>query len=90
VAEHSVNLLDRSQANLTGVSKVVTFDEKEIILESSMGFLVVSGNDLHITMLNLDEGKVELQGTVTSIEYNKAQGGDLKVKGRNIMNRLFK
>ena len=89
MAEHSVNLFNRSQANLTGISNVVTFDEKEIILESSMGFLVVSGGDLHITMLNLDEGNVELQGKVSCIEY-KAKGGDLKVKGKNIMNRLFK
>jgi len=40
-------------------------------------------------MLNLDEGKVALEGNVNSIEY-KAQGTDIKAKGKNILNRLLK
>lgn len=89
MTEHSVNLSNRNEVKLTGVVNVMTFDEEEVILESSMGFLAIEGAELHITMLNLDEGKVEIQGKVNNIAY-KPQGGDLKGKGKNVINRLFK
>jgi sporulation protein YabP len=74
---------------LTGVSNVLTFDEEEIILQTNMGGLLILGDNLHITMLNLDEGKVAIQGNIGSIEY-KAQGTDLKAKSKNVLSRLFK
>jgi sporulation protein YabP len=74
---------------LSGVNNVNTFDEEEIILETDLGFLYILGKELHINMLNLDEGKVALQGEINSLEY-KAQGTDIKAKGKNILNRLLK
>jgi sporulation protein YabP len=74
---------------LTGVSKVNTFDDEEIILETSMGYLNIVGQEMHISMLNLDEGRLMIEGSITGIEY-KAQGSDLKTKGKSILNRLIK
>jgi sporulation protein YabP len=89
MAEHSIYLSDRSMMELTGVDNVNTFDEQQIILETGMGYLYVIGEGLHITMLNLDQGKVNIQGRVTSLDY-KAQDADLKTKSKSIINRLFK
>ena len=89
MSDHSLLLVNRSKLNLTGINNVNTFDEDEILLETINGFLVVLGQGLHVTMLNLDEGKVTLEGTVTSMEY-KAQGTDIKAKSKNILTRLLK
>ncbi|MGI6452619.1 MAG: sporulation protein YabP [Syntrophomonadaceae bacterium] len=89
MSEHSFKLVNRSNLELAGVFNVVSFNEEEIILETSMGFLCIAGEDLHITMLNLEAGQVNLQGTVNSLSY-KAQGADIKTKSKNIINRLLK
>lgn len=89
MAQHSLQLVDRKNIELTGVASVNNFDEEQIILETSMGFLVIVGDSLHITMLNLEDGKVAIQGNVTSMEY-KALGADFKTKSKSLINRLFK
>ncbi len=89
MSEHSLKLNNRKSMELSGVNNVNTFDEEEIILETDLGFLYILGKELHINMLNLDEGKVALQGEINSLEY-KAQGTDIKAKGKNILNRLLK
>ncbi len=89
MAEHAIKLNDRSSMELTGVNNVNTFDEQEIILETILGHLFIMGENLHITMLNLEEGKVALEGVINSVEY-KSQGADLKAKSKNILSRLLK
>lgn len=89
MSEHSLNLSNRKNMELTGVNNVSTFDEEEIILETDLGFLYILGKELHINMLNLDEGRVDLQGEINSLEY-RAQGTDIKARGKNILNRLLK
>lgn len=89
MSEHSLLLKDRKTLEMTGVSNVNTFDEQEIILETVMGYLYVIGDQLHISMLNLDDGKVVVEGNITNIEY-KADGKDIKARGKNILTRLLK
>lgn len=89
MADHSLKLINRNQIELTGVVNVNNFDEQEIILETELGFLSIVGEQLHITLLNLDEGKVAVEGGVSSIVY-KNQGSNVKNRGRNILNRLLK
>lgn len=89
MAEHSMILTDRRYMELTGIKNVITFDEEEIILESSLGIIFIVGQNMHITMLNLDEGKVKIEGEVQSFQY-KPQGADIKTRSKNIINRLLK
>ncbi|MGI6413350.1 MAG: sporulation protein YabP [Syntrophomonadaceae bacterium] len=89
MSDHTIRLVNRKNMELTGINNVNTFDEQLILLETGMGLISISGQDLHITKLNLDEGKVDLEGSINSVEY-KAQGADVKTKGKNILNRLLK
>lgn len=89
MAEHTIKLVNRKNMELTGVNNVNTFDEQVILLETSMGLIAISGQELHITRLNLDEGRVDLEGNINCVEY-KAQGADVKSKGKSILNRLLK
>jgi len=89
MAEHFLKLSNRKSMELSGVSNVITFNEQEIVLETSLGLLFVNGEDLHITLLKLDEGKVAMEGSINSVMY-KAQGADMKSKGKNILGRLLK
>lgn len=89
MGDHSLTLVNRNNMQLSGIKNVNTFDEDEIVLETGLGYLCILGQGLHVSMLNLEEGKVALEGNVNSVEY-KAQGTDIKAKGKNILNRLLK
>lgn len=89
MGEHSLTMDDRQRLQLTGINNVIAFDEEEIVLETARGYLSINGADMHITMLNLDHGQVAIQGNINSLGY-KAQGTDLKSKGKNMLNRLLK
>jgi len=89
MSEHALVLLDRKTLEISGVENVNTFDEEEIILETVMGYLYVLGEQLHVSMLNLDQGKVVVEGNIINIEY-KREGKDIKSRGRNILSRLLK
>ncbi|MEN6327348.1 MAG: sporulation protein YabP [Syntrophomonas sp.] len=89
MAEHTLKLSNRKSMELNGVNNVINFDEEKIILQTAEGYLYIIGQELHITALNLDEGKVALEGNVDSIEY-KDLGSDIKARSKNILNRLLK
>jgi sporulation protein YabP len=89
MSEHTLFLLERQKLELSGVKNVNTFDEEEIILETIMGYLFVMGEELHVSMLNLEQGKVIVEGKINSIEY-KSESKDLKAKGKNVLSRLLK
>ena len=41
---HKVTLLGRRTCNLTGVNDVLSFDEREVILETEQGMLMMKGS----------------------------------------------
>ena len=51
---HKLILNNRRTCNLTGVNDVLSFDEREIILETEQGMLMIKGNELHVNRLTLD------------------------------------
>lgn len=89
MTEHSLSLANRQNMELSGVTNVITFDEAEIVLATTQGYLSINGTELHINMLNLDQGQLAIQGTVNNLAY-KPQGTDLKAKGKSMLNRLLK
>ena len=58
---HSIKIDAREKTLVTGVEDVDNFNESEINIITTAGYLTITGNDLHITRLNLDEG--QLMGT---------------------------
>lgn len=87
--KHQITVTDRKIFTLAGVQHVGSFDEKEIALDTNMGFLMLKGEDLHITQLNLDTGDLEVEGFIHSIAYIEGKSAN-KSRGRGIMNRLLK
>lgn len=89
MAEHKINLVDRKNLEANGIKNVVSFDEEQIILETNQGFLKIKGKDLHISMLDLEVGKLGVQGMIAGMEY-KADGSELKARSKNILQRILK
>lgn len=85
---HSVNLLERKTLVITGVKKIDNFDKMHFILDTTMGFMIIKGDELELIKLDTLSGNVTIKGTINSIEYIVE-----KVKKSNddsIFSRLFK
>lgn len=68
---HCLTLDDRRRAELTGVSEVLAFDENQVILLTECGEIAFSGENLHVTKLLLEEGKLTVEGKVDSVIYTQ-------------------
>ena len=55
---HTLQLSERKQLTMTGVSEVVSFDETVVVLQTSLGTLVVQGEQLQLKNLSQDGGPV--------------------------------
>ena len=65
----SISVTDRSSAMLTGVEEVISYDENNIVMLTAMGQLTLDGEGLNIVQLNLDEGKVSVEGRIDAFYY---------------------
>ena len=72
---HDLQLKERNRLTMTGVSEVVSFDENTVVLQTSLGTLVVQGRELQLKTLSLDGGQVAVDGTVTALTYEEPRSG---------------
>ncbi len=85
---HSISLLERKTLVITGVKKIENFDNHHFLLETTMGFLIVKGEDLELIKLDTLSGNVSIKGSIDSMDY--VLDNTKKNKEESILNRLFK
>ncbi|MBQ8580317.1 MAG: sporulation protein YabP [Oscillospiraceae bacterium] len=68
---HKLNLNERRQLTMTGVTEVVSFDESCVVLQTSLGLLVVQGQELQLKTLSLEGGQVAVDGHITALSYEE-------------------
>lgn len=86
--KHSLSLIEREKLILSGVREVFSFDEQLIEIETSRGYLDIRGSDLHIIKMNIDEGELAIEGTISEMTYHDSEG--IGKKKNSIMSKLFK
>lgn len=69
MAAHRLELEGRERLTVSGVEDVERFDETGIVMSTSAGMLVITGEDLHIGKLSLDGGELHVDGHIDSISY---------------------
>lgn len=66
---HKLMIENRQGGTVTGVSDVISFDEKDILLLTQSGKLSIKGEQLHVKRLNLEKGEVDIEGKIDSLLY---------------------
>jgi sporulation protein YabP len=89
-AGQEVHLTKREKLAASGVLQVVSFDAGEIVLETDSGILILKGEGMHITHLDLAAGDLVVEGLITGLEYTEERGKKIKARGKNILERLIK
>lgn len=85
---HTVNMVKRSNINISGVKKIENFNENEFLLETIMGYMTIKGHDLEIIKLDTYQGDVAIKGKIDSIIYSDI--ANKKNKEESIFSKLFK
>ena len=73
VTPHRLELMDRAHLTVSGVEDVECFDESGVIMTTSAGTLIVTGEGLHIGKLSLDGGELQVDGRVEALTYEEQQ-----------------
>ena len=68
---HKLCLNERRQLTMTGVTEVVSFDDTTVVLQTSLGTLIVQGKELQLKTLSLEGGQVEVDGSVSALAYEE-------------------
>lgn len=74
-AAHRLELVGRERLTVCGVEDVDRFDENSIVMSTSAGLLVVTGEELHIGKLSLDGGELYVDGRIDSVTYEEESPG---------------
>ncbi len=75
---HKVYLNARKSAVLSGVRDVLSFDAKEVYLETEQGVLLIQGDELHVNRLSLEKGEIDIDGRIDSFAYSDRGGNSEK------------
>lgn len=84
---HSISITERQNIQISGITKIDSFDNEEFLLETSAGPIGIKGKDLEIIKLDTYEGTIMIKGIVDAFSYFDT--GKSK-KENSIITKLFK
>lgn len=68
---HKLQLNERHQLTMTGVTEVVSFDDGTVVLQTALGTLIVQGQQLQLKTLSLEGGQVAVDGNISALIYEE-------------------
>lgn len=83
--KQNIIIEDRRLLSLSGVEQVDSFNDNTIVLSTVKGRLSIKGEELNVSKLNLDDGKVEIDGLINSLTYLSKEG-----EPKNLIGKIFK
>ncbi len=81
---HIVKMVDRKSIIISGIKRIINFDDKEFCLESNMGDIIIKGESLEMIKLDTIDGNVSIKGSIDSIIYTNAKNNE------SLITKLFK
>ena len=73
---------------ISGVEEVISFDDREVVLETSQGTLTIKGEGLKVSRLTVEQGEVDIGGRMDSFAYTESRGK--RAQGESLLSRLFR
>ncbi|GAA0781827.1 sporulation protein YabP [Hathewaya limosa] len=83
----NLTLQNRKKLQVSGVQEVISFNEEEIILSTSLGGLNIKGQNLKMNKLDVNNGELNITGTINSCIYRSNKRPEKK---DTILSRLFR
>lgn len=67
----TLTLENRERLIITGVERVESFNDENVVLATNKGKLNIKGCNLSISKLNVEEGKLTVNGIINSLIYSE-------------------
>lgn len=80
-SNHKIIITNRNNIAISGITKMISANETCITMLIKTTRLNISGNDLHIEKLDVENGFLEASGTIDSAKYSGNSG---------LIKRIFK
>ncbi|WP_297518798.1 sporulation protein YabP [uncultured Clostridium sp.] len=77
----SISLENRKKLLVTGVLEVISFDDQQINLNTTLGGLNITGENLKVNKLDVQNGDVVITGCIFTIIYCKKMKKKRKLFG---------
>ena len=84
VQKKTHSLCIKGETTVTGLTQVVSLEEKEVKLIVGERTLVLSGKDFFAEKLSVEDGVLVLKGEVEAVKYGS------KSEPKSLLKRLFK
>lgn len=85
---HHMMIRNRESLEITGVKKIESLNSEEFVLETILGYMTISGQNLEMINFSVEKGEILLSGYVTKVEYFDHQETSNAPKG--FFKKLFK
>src|SRR5699024_170898 len=85
--DHTLKVNNRKGVELTGVKEVDSFDNEEFLLETTLGYLIVRGQNLQLKNLDVNDGKVSIKGRIYELSYVDEEHQE---KAKGFFSKLFR
>lgn len=85
---HKVAVTNRRLCVISGVKDVLSFDVKEVLLETEQGMLQIKGEDLHVSRLTVERGELDIDGRIDSLVYSDP--GGMSGRKESLWERMFR
>ena len=85
---HGISISERKSIVVSGVKKIESFDNEEFLMETTLGYLVIKGEELEIIKLDTYQGNVSIKGKFDSLSY--IDSSVKKDKESSLFTKLFK
>ncbi len=83
---HTLQLQDRACLTIGGITDIDRFDEREIVVFTQLGELTVTGRDLHIRTISIENGDITVEGDIWGLLY----GDKDRQSPATFLGRLFR
>ena len=88
VVNHSVQITDRKNMLISGIKKLESFDNKEFFMSTTMGYMLIKGENLELLKLDTINGNISIKGIINSINY--LEDTNKKINKESMLTKLFK
>ena len=80
---HTLILENRGSLTVSGLTDIDRFDEREIVIFTEQGELSITGRELHIRSISIEQGDLTVEGEIWGLLYgDKDKRAPLSALGR--------
>jgi sporulation protein YabP len=79
-------LENREKLSISGVIDLECYNDTSVIVDTELGVLIISGEDLRINKLNLDNSELSIEGNICGCEYSDKESS----RSGGFWSKLFK